>query len=175
MYKYLPITDNLQEIMIMLKSLPAHSLVFDKDCNLVEINESALKLLRLRNVQEFNDRKDDMFPTPSYVKSFILELKRGVTIRHVRTLLCHTDKNQVVVELCACMINGQHDLFLFQLFEIAPSIIWNLGTITSFSDKIDKPVDDSLKIVSGVGRSTKKLFSHKKNEKIIHDNANIET
>jgi len=54
MYKYLSITENLQEMMVMLKSLPAYTLVFDKKGNLVDLNRPAQQLLKISNVQEFN-------------------------------------------------------------------------------------------------------------------------
>jgi len=63
----------------MLKSLPAYTLVFDKRSNLVEMNQPAQQLFRIKNVQEFNDRKDELFPNRDYIKMIIWELKQGKT------------------------------------------------------------------------------------------------
>jgi hypothetical protein len=167
MYKYLSLTENLQEMMVMLKSLPAYTLVFDKKNNLVEINESALKFLKLSNIEEFNVRKDEVFPTHDYIKTIIRELKQGKIVRHARTLLKYVDDSQVVVELCACMINGSSkDLFLFQLFEISPSVGWNLGSFTSFALRSDNPEDtssESSKSVKWISNSKNVLVESKKN------------
>jgi len=66
-------------MMVMLKSLPAYTLVFDKRSNLVEMNQPAQQLFRIKNVQEFNDRKDELFPNRDYIKMIIWELKQGKT------------------------------------------------------------------------------------------------
>ena len=137
MYKYLPIAKNLQEMMVMLKSLPAHTLVFDVRSNLVDLNQSALKLLRIDNQDEFNRRQNEIFPTHDYIKTIICELKKGNTVRHAKTLLKYPDDTQVIVELCGCMINGCRDLFLFQLFEITLSTNANLGSFLSYNDNVN--------------------------------------
>jgi len=137
MYKYLPISENLQEMMVMLKSLPAHTLVFDAKSNLVDLNQPALKLLKIDNLDEFNGRQNEIFPTQDYIKIIIRELKKGNTVRHAKTVLRHPDDTQVIVELCGCMINGCRDLFLFQLFEITLSTNANLGSFISYSDNED--------------------------------------
>lgn len=134
MYKYLSIAEKSQEMMVLLKSLPAYTLVFDKRSNLVEMNQPAQQLFRIKNVQEFNDRKSEIFPTQDYIKTIILELKKGKTVRYAKTQLRYSDNNVSVVELCACMINGQRDFFLFQLFEISLSNNSDLGSFTSFMD-----------------------------------------
>jgi len=144
MYKYLSIAENSQEMMVMLKSLPAYTLVFDKRSNLVEMNQPAQQLFRIKNVQEFNDRKCEIFPTQDYIKTIILELKKGKTVRYAKTQLRYTDNKVAVVELCACMINGQRDLFLFQLFEISLSNNSDLGSFTSFMHNSNSRKDAAL-------------------------------
>jgi len=131
MYKYLSITENLKEMMVMLKSLPANTLVFDKKGNLVDLNRPAQQLLKISNVQEFNAVQDKFFPANDYIKTIIRELKRG-------NLLKCADDCQAIVELCACMINGCQDLFLFQLFEISPTNDFNFGSFTSYSQGDDE-------------------------------------
>jgi len=136
-------------MMVMLTSLPAYTLVFDKRCNLVGLNKPALQLLKINNVEEFNERKDEVFPTHDYIKTIIYELKKGKTVRYAKTLLKYADDSQVAaVELCACMINGGPDLFLFQLFEISLSTNSGLGTFSYYTESVNtdhavSPVDDS--------------------------------
>lgn len=162
MYKYLSIAEKSQEMMVMLKSLPAYTLVFDKRSNLVEMNEPAQKLFRIKNVQEFNDRKSEIFPTQDYVKTIILELKKGKTVRYAKTQLRYTDNNVAVVELCACMINGQRDLFLFQLFEISLSNNSDLGSFTSFMDNSNSRKDVAL--TNWVTNPKNALVAHRLNK-----------
>lgn len=137
MYKYLSIGENLKEMMLMLKSLPAYTLVFDKRGNLVDLNRPALQLLRINNIQEFNAKRNEVFPTGDYIKSIIRELKKGNTVRYAKTLLKYANGGHVVVELCACMVNGKQELFVFQLFEISLSTNSNLGSFTSYVDGND--------------------------------------
>ena len=162
MYKYLSIAEKSQEMMVLLKSLPAYTLVFDKRSNLVEMNEPAQKLFRIKNVQEFNDRKSEIFPTQDYIKTIILELKKGKTVRYAKTQLRYTDNNVAVVELCACMINGQRDLFLFQLFEISLSNNSDLGSFTSFMDNSNSSKDVAL--TNWVTNPKNALVAHRLNK-----------
>ncbi|ADQ78577.1 hypothetical protein Palpr_0417 [Paludibacter propionicigenes WB4] len=141
MYKYLSLTGNLQEMMIMLKSLPAFTLIFDRKSNLVDINEPALKLLKLRSIEDFNNRKGEMFPKSDYIKTIIQDLKQGKTVRYEKTQIKYADNSIGVIELCACMINGQKDLYLFQLFEIFPAVTWNLGSF-SYNPKSQKTIEN---------------------------------
>jgi len=166
MYKYLSIAEKSQEMMVMLKSLPAYTLVFDKRSNLVEMNEPAQKLFRIKNVQEFNDRKSEIFPTQDYIKTIILELKKGKTVRYAKTQLRYTDNNVTVVELCACMINGQRDLFLFQLFEISLSNNSDLGSFTSFMDNSNSSKDVAL--TNWVTNPKNALVAHRLNKQKEH-------
>jgi len=162
MYKYLSIAEKSQEMMVMLKSLPAYTLVFDKRSNLVEMNEPAQQLFRIKNVQEFNDRKSEIFPTQDYIKTIILELKKGKTVRYAKTQLRYADNNVAVVELCACMINGQRDLFLFQLFEISLSNNSDLGSFTSFMDNSNSRKDVAL--TNWVTNPKNALVAHRLNK-----------
>jgi hypothetical protein len=132
MYKYFSITESFEEMMVMLKSLPAYTLVFDRKSDLVEINEPALKLLKLETVQAFNDKKDEIFSTHDYIKTIIGELRHGNTVRRAKTVLKYVDGSYTVVELCACMINGRQDLYIFQLFEIDFPADVNLGSFMSY-------------------------------------------
>jgi len=164
MYKYLPIAENLQEMMVMLKSLPAYTLVFDIRSNLVDINQPALQLFRVNNVQEFNERRDNVFPTPDYIKMIIYELKKGNTIRDAKTLIKQDDDSYTIIELCACMINGRKDLFLFQLFEISLSTAFDLGYFTSYTSKFEAQQSDNKSIDTSVENIKDIFMSYKKNK-----------
>jgi len=135
--------------MVMLKSLPAYTLVFDERSNLVDLNKPALQFLKMNSIQEFNDRKSGVFPTHDYINTIIHELKRGKTVRYEKTRLKYTGESQVAVELCACMIRGYRNLFLFQLFEISLSTNSNLVSSSSYTDSSNSdfaiyPVDNTI-------------------------------
>jgi len=122
-------------MMIMVKSLPAHTLVFDTRSNLVDMNQSAKNLFKVDSVRDFNNKQDEVFLTPDYIKIIIRELKQGKMIRYARTILKYADDTLAIVELCACMINGYRDLFLFQLFEV--SVSSSSGFVPFISDMSD--------------------------------------
>lgn len=165
MYKYIPITANLQEMMVMLKSLPAYTLVFDKRCNLVDMNRPAFELLKVNTVQEFNAKRDEVFPTRDYIKIIIHELKKGKTVRYAKTLIRYGDNGVVAVELCACMINGYDDLFLFQLFEISLTTNSNLGSFISYGGN-DNPEEDASQSSPWVPNAENVLVVHKKHKQL---------
>ena len=162
MYKYFSITESLEEMLVMLKSLPAYTLVFDRKGDLVEINEPALKFLKLKSVQAFNDKKDKILPTHDYIKTIICELKHGNTVRHAKTVLKYVDGSRTVVELCACMINGRQDLFIFQLFEIDSPADASLGSFMSYRMEDKNPVDDLPHTVKWVTNTENVLVSTKR-------------
>jgi hypothetical protein len=177
MYKYLSIAENLKEMMLMLKSLPACTLVFDKRSNLVDLNKPALQLLRINNAQEFNAKRDEVFPTNDYIKTIIKELKKGNTVRHAKTLLKYANDGHTVVELCACMVNGLQELFVFQLFEISFSTNSDLGSFTSYADRNDME-DIAFHPVNWV-TSSKKTFvltnknkpKERRSERLVENNS----
>lgn len=142
MYKYLHIANDVKEMMVMLKSLPACSLVFDKNGNLIDANKPALQLLRIDNLQEFNGIQNDVFTIPNYINRTIPELKKGNTVRS-KVLLNFTNSGYTIVELYGCMINGCLDVFLFQLFEISLSVNMDLGTFSCYTN-IDNSQDCSI-------------------------------
>jgi len=166
MYKYLPIAENLQEMMVMLKSLPAHTLVFDNKSNLVDLNQSAMELLRISNMEEFNEHQNEIFPTHDYIKTIIRELKKGNTVRKAKTVIRYAEDNQVIIELCGCMINGCRDLFLFQLFEISLSTEAYLGSFISNSDNEDNSEATTSLPVSKVPNSQNFYSSPQKKKQV---------
>lgn len=170
MYKYLPIAENLNEMMVMLKSLPAYTLVFDLKCNLVDMNQPAMQLFRVNNVQEFNANRDDIFPTPDYIRMIICELKKGTVIRNAKTLLKFGYNSYSVIELCACMINGSKDLFLFQLFEISLSTTSDLGSFTSYNGN-DSIQSFNVKLMDNSVTNAKDVFVLQKSTK-THERLN---
>ena len=102
----------------MLKSLPACSFVLNKKMELVDINQPALKLLKIDDINDFQYGGSDLFFDALLLKATVLEMKKGKTVKSVKTMLKCPDGDLILAELCACMVNGVSNLFLFQFFEV---------------------------------------------------------
>jgi DNA-binding CsgD family transcriptional regulator len=119
MYKYLSIVDDVLEMMIMLKSLPACTLVFDINMKLVDANQQALNKLKIQCIDDFSNKGCAMFIDPVLFKDLMLDMKRGKMVRSAKMLLKCADGSLILAEFSACMINAKCDLFIFQFFEVS--------------------------------------------------------
>jgi len=57
MYKYLPIVENVREMMVMLKSLPTCTIVFDSNSKIVNINKAALDFLKINLIDDYRVKR----------------------------------------------------------------------------------------------------------------------
>jgi DNA-binding CsgD family transcriptional regulator len=121
MYKYINITSNMQEMMVMLKSLPACTTIFDKDARLIDLNQSAINYLKIKAIDDFKTKRLRVLNDCNYLLSIIQELKTGRIITNKIYQVKSPDSNLSVISFSACMINGKSDLFLFQFFELTAS------------------------------------------------------
>lgn len=135
MYKYLPISENIQEMMVMLKSLPACTLVVDAMGRLMDINIPALNIFKITSIHELDGSVLRLFPSTNYLNTVIRELKRGNTVRDARILMRRKDGSEAAIEFSACMISGYRNLFLFQFFEISLLSNCDLWGLKSFTPK----------------------------------------
>jgi len=119
MYKYLSIVDDVLEMMIMLKSLPACTLVFDINMKLVDVNQQALNKLKIECVDDFSNKGCAMFIDPGLFKHLMVDMKHGKMVRSGKMLLKCADGSLILAEFSACMINAKCDLFIFQFFEVS--------------------------------------------------------
>jgi len=121
MYKYLPITSNMQEMMIMLKSLPVCTTIFDKDARLIDINQSAKNYLKIKAIDDYRTKRLKVLNDCNYLLSIIHELKTGRIITNKIYQVKYPDSNLSVISFSACMLNGINDVFLFQFFDLTAS------------------------------------------------------
>jgi DNA-binding CsgD family transcriptional regulator len=156
MFKYLSITTNLQEMMIMLKSLPTCTIVLDKKCKIVEINQSALVFLNVRSKDDYRVKRIGVLNDPTYMKKILNELIRGRVIRDKTHFVDCANGQFRVVNFSACMIEGLSKMFIFQFFEleIFPSSYTEFQNTTSHQSV---PNDQLLKKGKQY-RNVKKLF-----------------
>jgi len=122
MYKYLTITSNMQEMMIMLKSLPVCTTIFDKDARLIDLNQSAINFLKINTIDDYKTKRLKVLNDCNYLLSIIQELKTGRIISNKIYQVKSPDSNLSVINFSACMLNGKSDFFLFQFFELSASI-----------------------------------------------------
>jgi len=121
MYKYLPITSNIHEMMVMMNSLPVCTTVFDKNAQLIEINQSALNFLEIKTIDDFKTKRLRILNDCNYLLTIIQELRTGKIIQNKNYLLKYPDSNFAMISFSACMLSEFSDLFLFQFFELPTS------------------------------------------------------
>jgi len=119
MYKYLTITSNMQEMMVMLKSLPVCATVLNKNGQLIDINQPALDLLKIKAIEDYKTRRLKILNDYNYLLAIIQELKTGKIIRNKVYQLKYPDSDSVLISFSACMLNGLQNVFLFQFFELS--------------------------------------------------------
>jgi len=126
MFKYLPITSTLQEMMIMLKSLPTCTIVLDKNSNVVEINQLTLSFLNVRSKDDYKLRRIGVLNDLDYIKTILKELSTGREIRDKSHFVICVGGQSKVINFSACMIEGSTKMFIFQFYEV--TIFPNLFT-----------------------------------------------
>lgn len=119
MYKYLRITSNLDEMMVMLKSLPTNTVIVDKKGKIVDINQPALNFLSVRALDDFKIKRWGVVNESNYLLNTICELNTGRVIREKTYSLKIPDGGFVNVKFSAGMLNGSRSLFIFQFTEIS--------------------------------------------------------
>jgi len=166
MYKQISITSNVQEMMILMKSLPVCTAIYDKDARLIDINQSALNYLKIKAIDDYKTKRLKVLNDCNYLLSIIQELKTGRIIRNKIYQVKSPDSNVSVINFSASMLNGKSDLFLFQFFELTAS--WN--------DVLSK--QENFKELQNINRiqenkknlEVQKLFVDKKMKKYMFQN-----
>ena len=128
MFKYLPITSTLQEMMIMVNSLPTCTIVFDKNCNVIEINQLALNFLNLKTKGDFKVKRIGVLNDVNYIKGILRELATGKEIRDKSHFIHCVGGQSKVVNFSGCMIAGSSKMFIFQFYEVAifPNLFYEI-------------------------------------------------
>lgn len=128
MFKYLPITSNLQEMMIMVNSLPTCTIVLDRHCKVVEINQLGLKFLNVNSKEDFKLKRTGVLNDVNHIKGVLKELATGREIRDKSHFIHCVGGQSKVVNFSACMIDGASKMFIFQFYEVAifPNLFYEI-------------------------------------------------
>lgn len=119
MYKYLQITTDLKEMMVMLKSLPVNTVVVDKKGKLVDINQPASDFLKIRGINDYRIKRWRVLNDNLNLQKIIHKLKKGEIILKSYYLLNCPNGDFISVNFSASMLNGSCDIFIFQFYEIS--------------------------------------------------------
>jgi len=156
MFKYLPITSTLQEMMIMVNSLPTCTIVLDRNCNVVEINQLALNFLNVNAKGDFKVKRTGVLNDVNYIKGILRGLATGKEIRDKSHFIHCVGGQSKVVNFSACMIAGATKMFIFQFYEVA--IFPNL--FLELQDSHTEQISQSTRLINKYKsqRNVKMLF-----------------
>jgi len=146
MFKYLPITTSLQEMMIMLNSLPTCSIVLDLECRIVEINKPALDFLSIESKNDYRIKRISLLNDLNYIKKIQKKLITGHVIRDQNFLVNCANGQSRLISFNACAIEGVSKMFIFQFFDLAilpNSYAEFLMTKNSMNETGNKLLDES--------------------------------
>jgi len=118
MYKYLPITANINEMMVMMKSLPTNTIILDQNLKIVEINQSALDFLCVKMTGDYRVKRWGALNNQPTINRIIQELALGRIIRDISIKIMSPEGKSIIVNFSACMLSGTRKVFIFQFFEL---------------------------------------------------------
>jgi len=121
MYKYLSITRNEQEMMVMMRSLPVSTIVFDQNGKIIDINQPALNFFKIKSIEDYAIKKWEVLNNRNLILSIIKELKCGKVVIEKNQLLKCPDCNVKDIKFCASMLSGQKTVFIFQFMIVSNS------------------------------------------------------
>jgi len=121
MYKYLAISGNVQEMMVMLKSLPICTIVFDQVAMLVDMNQRALDFFGIQNIGDYRMKKWIVLNNQKDLQRSIEKLKTGNVIRDKSQIVKCPDYSFSIVNFSACMLSGVSKVYIFQFFKLSTS------------------------------------------------------
>lgn len=119
MYKYLSLTADIHEMMVMMNSLPTCTIVFDRFGKLVEINQPAMTFLGIKDIDDYRLKRWMVLNEPKFIKETIRTLATGIIVRDDLYIAKCPNKSSVILSFNACLLNGTKQAFLFQFFELS--------------------------------------------------------
>ncbi|MBV5281095.1 MAG: hypothetical protein JZU53_01540 [Paludibacter sp.] len=156
MFKYLLLTATLKEMMIMVKSLPTATLVLNRNCEIVEINQSGLDLFKIKSKNDYRVKRIGVLNNLHSIKRIQNTLISGKMIRDKSYLINCIDGKSIMVNFSASMIEGSSKMFIYQFFELAEFKINIAGQSIESKMKINKCIDS---------KGIKELFYEPENER----------
>lgn len=116
MYNYFTLLDDLQEMLALFKSLPACTIVFNENAEIIDMNQAASDFLNISYpidgiVKRIKIEMDEQF------YEITSRLKNGEMFSSVRYKFILPDHKSVLVRLSPSLLCGLKDLFVFQFSE----------------------------------------------------------
>lgn len=116
MYNYFTLLDDLQEMMTLFKSLPVCTIIFNKNAEIIDMNQAASDFLKITYpmdgiVKRMKIEMDEQF------YDITSRLKNGEIFSSVRFRFILTEHKSVIVRLNPSLFCGLKDLFVFQFSE----------------------------------------------------------
>jgi DNA-binding CsgD family transcriptional regulator len=159
MYKQLPITSNISEMLVSVKSLPTCTIIFDTKADLVDMNKLASDFLKIDNVDDYLNKRSILDVDYLKLSKVIQKLKKGNLIFDEIIRINREDGKSIDVVFNACMLYGSQKVFLFQFFKVA-------SPINSDSRLLINAGEDAVKIKQlNLGRRKKSEISIESGER----------
>lgn len=117
MYKYLPITSNISEMLVAITSLPICTIVFDEKLNLEDMNLLAANFLQIEDREAYLSKQSKIDVDYVHLQNVIDHLKMGKPVCDETICIRRTDGSNANVKLNGSMLYGSKRIFLFQFFE----------------------------------------------------------
>jgi DNA-binding CsgD family transcriptional regulator len=118
MYKQLPITSNISEMLVSVKSLPICTIVFDVKADLVDMNKLASDFLKIDNLDDYLNKKSAIEIDYLKLSKIITKLKKGLSVFDEIISISSVDGKSMEIVFNACMLCGSQRVFLFQFFDV---------------------------------------------------------
>jgi hypothetical protein len=139
MYKYLSIATNVQEMMVMVRSLPVCTIVLDRYARIVEMNQAALNFFKINSKNDYKINKWIVLNDTKYLKHTIKELKTGKQVKDKIKLIRCPDFGFKNLNISASMLEGAKQVFIFQFIELSVSAQEDSNRTSEFDfDNIEK-------------------------------------
>jgi DNA-binding CsgD family transcriptional regulator len=122
MYKYLPITSNISEMLVAITSLPTCTLVFDSKADLVDMNLLAANFLKIKDKEAYLNKRLKIDVDYVHLQYMLSKLIKGKSVVNETICIRRTDGSNANVKFSGSMLYGVKKIFLFQFYEIMASI-----------------------------------------------------
>lgn len=132
MFKYLQITNTLQEMMIMINSLPSCTIVLDVKSRIVEINKPGLEFLSVDSKDDYRLKRMLLINDFDYIRKVQMRLISGHVLQDKIFSINFLNGQTRLVNFSGCMIEGVSRMFLFQFFDLSilPNLNLELATMS---------------------------------------------
>jgi len=118
MYKYLPITSNMSEMLVAVTSLPTCTVVFDAKADLVDMNLLASNFLQIKDREAYLSKRLKIDIDYVHLQYVIAKLIKGKVVFDEPISVRRTDGSNASVKFSGNMLYGSKKIFLFQFYEM---------------------------------------------------------